>query len=122
MHLYHCHVDTREAAQRWAEVWERGWREHDADAIAGLYADGAFWQHHPFRPPDPGYLRRVFEEEESAECQFGQPIVDGDEAAVRWSAQTKLVDGGTENLIGVSLLRFDANGLVLEERDFTVWG
>ncbi len=107
-------MDTREAAQRWADVWERGWREHDADAITALYADGALWQQHPFREPEPGYLARVFAEEESAECQFGRPIVDGDQAAVPWSAQTKLVDGGTEDLAGVSLLRFDASGLVLE--------
>jgi SnoaL-like domain len=115
-------VDTREAAQRWADVWERGWREHAADAIAALYADGAFWQQHPFREPEPGYLARVFVEEESAVCQFGRPIVDGDQAAVSWTAQTRLVDGGTENLAGVSLLRFDNNGLVLEHRDFSVFG
>jgi hypothetical protein len=38
-------------------------------------------------------------------------------AAVPWRAQTKLVGGGTEGLVGVSLLRFDADGLVVEERD-----
>ena len=115
-------MDTREAADRWADVWERGWREHDADAITALYADEAFWQQHPFREPEPGYLARVFEEEEAAECQFGSPIVDGDLAAVPWSAQTKLVDGSSEDLAGVSLLRFDANGLVLEHRDYWVLG
>ena len=115
-------MDTREAAQRWADVWERGWHEHDADAITALYADGAFWQQHPFREPEPGYLARVFAEEESAECQFGRPIVDGDQAAVHWTAQTRLADGGTEDLAGVSVLRFDASGLVLEHRDFSVMG
>jgi hypothetical protein len=64
----------------------------------------------------------VFEEEESAECKFGGPIVDGDRAAVTWSAQTRLVDGGTEDLAGVTVLRFDASGLVLEHRDFSVFG
>ena len=49
---------------------------------------------------------------------FGTPIVDGDQAAVPWRAQTKLNDGGTENLAGVSLLRFDAGGLVVEEHDY----
>ena len=111
-------VDTREPAQRWADVWERGWREHDAPAIAALYAEGAFWHQHPFRDPEPGYLARVFAEEESAQCRFGTPIVDGDQAAVPWSAQTRLTDGGTEDLAGVSLLRFRADGLVVEERDF----
>jgi predicted SnoaL-like aldol condensation-catalyzing enzyme len=113
-------VDTREAAQRWADVWERGWREHDLDAIAALYTDDAFWQQNPFRDPEPGYLARVFDEEESADCEFGTPIVDGDRAAVRWSARTELVDGGREDLASVSLFRFDANGLVVEHRDFSV--
>ena len=53
-----------------AEEWERGWREHDAAAIAALYAEGAFWQQHPFREPESGYLARVFAEEESAECRL----------------------------------------------------
>jgi hypothetical protein len=113
-------MDTRAAAQRWADVWERGWREHDAAAIGALYADGAFWQQHPFREPEPGYLARVFGEEESAECEFDMPIVDGDRAAVYWRAKTKLVDGGSEDLVGVSLLRFDADGLVVEHRDIWV--
>lgn len=43
-------------------------------------------------------------------------------AAVTWSAQTRLVDGGTEDLAGVTVLRFDASGLVLEHRDFSVFG
>ncbi len=113
-------MDAREAAQRWADVWERGWREQDPDPIRALYADGAFWQQHPFHEPEPGYLTRVFDEEESAECEFGTPIVDGDRAAVTWKAQTRLVDGGTEDLVGVSLLRFDDDGLVVEQRDIWV--
>lgn len=112
-------MDTREAAQRWADVWQRGWQEHDAPAIAALYADGAFWQQHPFHDPEPDYLARVFTEEESATCQFGTPLVDGDQAAVPWRAKTRLVHGGTEDLVGVSMLHFDASGLVIEERD--IW-
>jgi predicted SnoaL-like aldol condensation-catalyzing enzyme len=111
-------METRAAAQRWADVWQRGWPDHDAAAISALYADGAFWQQHPFRDPEPRFLARVFAEEESAECQYSTPIVDGDQAAVHWTAQTRLVDGGTENLAGVSLLRFNQGGLVVEHRDF----
>jgi hypothetical protein len=111
-------MDTRQAAQRWAQVWERGWAEHDMAGISALYADGAFWQQHPFRDPEQGYLARVFAEEESAVCRFGVPIVDGDRAAVPWSALTRLTDGTTEDLAGVSVLRFSADGLVVEERDF----
>jgi hypothetical protein len=64
----------------------------------------------------------VFSEEASARCRFGEPIVDGDQAAVFWTAETRLKDGGTEDLAGVSLLRFGADGLVVEERDFSVFG
>jgi hypothetical protein len=119
---YPRRVDTREAAQRWADVWERGWREHDAAAIAALYAQDAFWQQHPFRQPEPGYLARVFAAEESAQCQFGAPIVDGDQAAVPWSAQTRLTDGGTEDLAGVSLLRFNPDGACHRRARFLVSG
>ena len=94
--------------------------EHDADAIRRLYAEGAYWQQHPFREPEADYLGRVFAEEASAQCEFGTPIVDGDRAAVSWTGQTVLVDGGTEDLVGVSLLRFDDEGLVVEQRDIWV--
>ena len=115
---YGSGMEIRAAAQRWAQVWERGWQEHDAAAISALYADGAVWSQHPFREPDPDYLARVFAEEESAECHFGEPLVDGDQAAVPWTAKTQLSDGGTEDLAGVSLLRFSDDGLVRAESDF----
>jgi ketosteroid isomerase-like protein len=111
-------MDTRQAARRWAQVWQRGWQEHDADAIEALYAEDAIWQQHPFRDPDRRYLTRVFAEEESAECEFGTPIVDGEHAAVLWRAKTRLTNGGTEDLAGVSVLRFTDDGLVADERDF----
>jgi hypothetical protein len=113
-------VNTREAAERWRDVWARGWRKHEAGEIVALYAEAAYFQSHPFRdaqsPRD--YIVPTLAEEESAECEFSEPIVDGDRAAVEWSAQTKLKDGGTEKLAGVSLLRFNEDGLVVEQRDF----
>jgi|SRR5580692_10005740 hypothetical protein len=111
-------MDTRAAARHWAGVWERGWREHDAAAIKALYSAGAAWRQHPFRDPEPGYLDRVFAEEESADPHFADPIVDGDRAAVPWTARTRLHDGGTENLAGVAVLRFGPDGLVTEHLDF----
>ena len=113
-------METREAAKRWARTWEAGWRGHDADAIDALYAPGATFLSSPFREHEPArsYVERVFAEEASAECSFGEPLVDGDRAAVPWTGETKLVDGAAERLAGVSLLRFDADGLVVEQRDF----
>jgi hypothetical protein len=48
--------------------------------------------------------------------------VEGDRAVVEWRADTRLKDGGAEKLAGVSLLRFDENGLVVEQRDFWAGG
>jgi hypothetical protein len=113
-------MDAREAARRWRETWERGWREQETAEILVLYSSGASLQSHPFRQAvAPGdYIEPTFDEEVSAECWFGEPVVDGDRAAVEWSAETRLRDGGAEKLAGVSLLRFDADGLVVEQRDF----
>jgi hypothetical protein len=113
-------METRAAAERWRDAWARGWRSGEAAEILALYAEGPHFQSHPFRdavaPAD--YIVPTLAEEESAECEFGDPIVDGDRAAVEWSAETKLKDGGAERLAGVSLLRFDEDGLVVEQRDF----
>src|SRR5439155_24259747 len=89
-------MGTREAARRWAATWERGWRDPDATEILALYADGATLQSHPFRraiaPAD--YIVPTLAEEASADCEFGEPIVDGDRAAVEWRGDTRLKDGG----------------------------
>jgi ketosteroid isomerase-like protein len=113
-------MNTREAAERWRETWERGWRAHEPKQIVALYAEDAYFQSHPFRDPQAprDYIEPTLAAEESAVCEFREPIVDGDCAAVERSAETKLKDGGTEKLAGVSLLRFDDAGLVIEQRDF----
>ena len=113
-------MDTREAAERWRATWERCWQSHAPDPIVALYADGAYFQSHPFKDPQKprDYIEPTLAAEESATCRFGEPLVDGDRAAVEWHAETVLKDGGREKLAGVSLLRFDADGLVVEQRDF----
>jgi hypothetical protein len=64
------------------------------------------------------YLDEVFADEVVAETSFDEPVVDGYRAAVRWQARTQLRNGNAEELAGVSLLVFDAAGLVAEHRDF----
>jgi SnoaL-like protein len=114
-------TSTAEAARRWRETWERGWRAHRPEEIVALYAEDAFFQSHPFREPQTprDYIVPTLAGEASAECAFGEPLVDGDRAAVAWRADTVLRDGRTESLVGVSMLRFGADGLVIEQRD--VW-
>jgi ketosteroid isomerase-like protein len=112
--------EARTAARRWKDTWARAWPAKDVEAIAELYAPEADFRSHPFREPEDAreYVRRVFAEEESeAECRFSEPLVDGDRAAVEYRAV--LVYEGTEaTLAGTTLLRFRADGLVVEHRDY----
>ena len=103
-------------------MWSRAWPAADVDAIAALYARDAVFYSHPFRErQDPrAYVVWAFEEQASAECRFGEPVVDGESAAVDWWAALSLRDGSLQSLAGTSLLRFDADGLVVEQRD--AWG
>src|SRR3954452_2651113 len=113
-------MDVREAARRWARTWERSWREHDPDLLRTVYAaDCAFWSS-PFRPPQPPweYAAWAFSDEQAGEPSFGEPLVDGDRAVVPWSAQVVNADTTEQTLAGSSHLRFDPEGLVVEERDY----
>jgi len=112
-------MTTAEAARRWADIWTRAWPSADVDAIAVLYAPDAAYYSHPLRERTTarGYLEPVFAEQAEAECRFGQPIVSGDRAAVDWWGVITAVDGSIETVAGTSLLRFDADGLVVEQRD-----
>ena len=48
------------------------------------------------------------------------PLADGERAAVDWWAVITAHDGSQQSLAGTSLLRFAADGLVVEQRD--AWG
>ena len=61
----------------------------------------------------------AFADQAAAECRFGEPVSSGDRAAVDWWATITSSDGSVETLAGTSLLRFQDNGLVVEQRD--VW-
>jgi hypothetical protein len=115
-------VKTEDAARRWAEVWQRGWNARDVESIVALYADGATFSSEPFREPFLGpagvrrYVAGAFAEEESAESRFGEPVVSNGRAAVPWWA-TLIENGVPITLAGTSLLRFDDEGLVVEQWD-----
>ena len=58
-----------------------------------------------------------FAVESDVECLFGEPVASGDRAAVEWWGSW--VEGGkTLTLAGTSVLRFDENGLVVDQRDY----
>jgi ketosteroid isomerase-like protein len=114
-------MTSTEAARRWAEVWAEAWPAADVDAVSALYAEDAVFYSAPFRdrqaPRD--YVAWAFADQAGAECRFGEPLVEGDRAAVDWWAVMTSQDGSIESIAGTSLLRFDAAGLVVEQRD--VW-
>ena len=76
-----------------------------------------------FREPDPGlagvrrYLDENFAAESELECWFGEPVVSGDRAAVEWWG-TWVEQGRPLTLARTTLLRFDAGGKVLDQRDY----
>jgi ketosteroid isomerase-like protein len=113
-------VEGEAAARAWIEGWTRGWEAGDADAIGALYAADAVYRSHPFREPERSardYAIRAFSDEELVECRFGEPVVDGDRAAVEYWA-VLAADGEEETLAGVALLRFGPDGRVVEQRDY----
>jgi hypothetical protein len=118
-------MDAQVAARRWAQIWERGWASKDAEAIAALYAPGATYRSHAMQDPESGgplgYTQREFALEDSIECRFGEPVADDDRAAVEWWA-SYVEDGRELTLAGATVLRFDADGLVVDHVDYWVEG
>ena len=62
-------------------------------------------------------MKWAFADQAEAECRFGEPIVFGNRAAIDWWGVITSPDGSVETVAGTSLLLFDADGLVLEQRD-----
>ncbi|MGH9168511.1 MAG: nuclear transport factor 2 family protein [Acidimicrobiia bacterium] len=111
-----------DAARRWSVTWQRAWEAFDTEAIVALYATDAVLSTEPFREPYRGrdgvraYVSRVFGEEADPQVHFGTPIVDGDRAAVPWWASLR-EEGVDTTLAGTSVLRFDPDGLAVEQWD-----
>jgi hypothetical protein len=102
-----------------------GWIGHDADLIASRYADECEFRSHPFREAVHGregarqYALQAFTQERSAQPSFGEPIVAPDgRAAVEYRAEITTSDDDEVTLVGVTVLRFDDQGLVIEHHDY----
>jgi hypothetical protein len=115
--------DSGAAARQWVAAWTRAWPARNPEPIAALYADSASYRALAFRQPDLGlagvrrYLTENFAIEEDIECRFGDPIVSGNRAAVEWWAGW-VEDGTPLTLAGVTVLRFDGDGKVVDHRDY----
>ena len=112
-------MDAAAAAGRWVEAWQAAWPAADPGALADVYAPGAVFLSHPFRDEQApaAYAAWAFADQAAAECRFGEPIAGGARAAVDWWAVVTSRDGSVETLAGTSLLRFDRDGRVVEQRD-----
>lgn len=115
-------MDPIDAANRWARVWHDAWEARDTEAIVALYAPDARFSTHAFRVPYRGpdgvrtYVAQAFDEEREPRVWIGAPIVEGERAAIEWWAA--VIENGIEiTLAGVSVLHFDAAGLVIEQWD-----
>ena len=116
-------MTVADASRRWAEVWARAWPAKDIEAIVALYADGAEYRALVLREPELGptgvrdYLERNFAVEHDIECRFGEPLAAGDRCAVEWWA-CWTEDGADLTMAGVTVLRFDDEGRVVDHRDY----
>ena len=115
-------MDANAAASAWIDAWTRAWRTLDPDQLTAIYRDDTVHRSHPFREPGNPleYARWALAEEEGEpDVWMGDPIVNGDRAAIEWWAVT--VENGRElSLAGTSIVRFDEDGRVLEQSDY--WG
>ena len=91
----------------------------DVGAIAALYAPGARFRSQPFRDlQEPrAYAEWAFSEQDEAEVWFGEPIVYGDRATCEYWGVVSF-QGRDETIAGVAVIRFDADGLVSDQRDY----
>ena len=115
-------MDARGAARAWVDAWTRGWPARDVHVIAARYRPHALYLSHPFREPTTalGYLTWAFEEQAGLRFRFGEPVVDeaARRAVVEYWAVITTHDARDVSVAGTSVLRFDADGLVEEHRDY----
>jgi ketosteroid isomerase-like protein len=115
-------TDARAAAARWAHAWKHAWEALDPEPIVALYAPDAVFSSEPYREAYRGpsgvrsYVARVFGEEKDVRVRVSTPIVDGDRASISWWALLR-EDAEDTTLAGTSVLRFDVDGLVVEQWD-----
>jgi YD repeat-containing protein len=115
-------MDATAAARRWADTWQREWPNADVDALSNLYHPDVHYAVDAFREVIRGapdlrrYFADVFAEETELTAWIGEPIVEGQRASIEWRA-TLLENGQPVSIVGTSTLRFDAAGLVVEQRD-----
>jgi hypothetical protein len=85
-----------------------------------MYTDEASYGSHPFREAETArsYAERAFGEEDLVDAWFGDPVVDGDRAAVEYWAVLRPPGGDELTIAGAAFLHFDDDGRVVDQRDY----
>ena len=107
-------------AERWAGAFRAAWLAGDGEAAAALHAEDCVFRSGPFRELEDAraYMRRVVPEAEAPEVWFGEPVEAGDTVAVEYWALLIEPDGTQSTIAGVHRVRFGADGLIVEARDY----
>ena len=114
-------TDIRAAAARWAHLDSAAGSRSTLSRSSRCYAEMPF-STQPFREPyrgrdgRAGVRDRALAEERGPRVWFSEPIVDGDRAADLLVGALREA-GADATLAGTSVLRFDAEGLVIEQWD-----
>jgi len=104
-------VDER-SLSRWADAYARAWEQADADAVAELFTPDASYRSSIFDEPHSGtdairaYWERATSSQSNVRVWMGDPLVDGDRAALEWWTVMK-DDEDDVTLPGCLLLDFD---------------
>jgi hypothetical protein len=112
----------RQRVDAWLEGYRRAWEQADTPAVLGLFTTDASYRSHPLRPAHTGldgvaaYWARATADQQDVRVRFGDPIVDGDRAAVEWWAVMG-AGGDPTTLAGCLILTFAAGGRCRELRE-----
>ena len=107
----------------WIEGYRRAWVERDPQAAAALFTEDASYRSSPFVDPNLGqegvvaYWTGATSTQADVEVEMGEPLVDGDHAAVEWWTRMR-ADGDEITLVGCLLLRFAPDGRCEDLREY----
>jgi hypothetical protein len=112
----------------WLEGYGRAWKNRDSEALVKLFSDNATYQETPFTEPLRGreaireyWLLKVVRSQE--QIQFGAEalaMIGSTGIAHWWAAFTRATTKARVKLDGVFLLKFGADGLCAELREWWV--
>ena len=111
---------TRSHAQSWAERYFLAWRTNDRATVESLFSEDAVYFYGPFRPPARGreaiVARWIGNPQADVTTQFEVVAIEGRVAVIQW--RVAFPKEGRTELDGVLIVRFDADGVCSEHREW----